>query len=141
MAIEKRTRGEEILIRLNEQGIAGASYKTITEVVEDGTVISATEGGLIELAVVGDADGSLAKLLGEVTHTALVQVEQYRAETAAAEEKVAANVRLLEQAAVELHDLREQNLVLQNLLASAGSKDQAEAPLATSNESSSNSEL
>lgn len=75
--IEERTRGEEILIRLNENGVTGAHYKTITEYVRDGEVLpGAVINAPISLALVGGSGGpSLQDMLGEVAATVLLQFE------------------------------------------------------------------
>lgn len=63
MSIEKRTRGYEILIRLNADGTIGAHYATISEVVEDGQVIAASPP---ELTPLGSVEGDNARRLEEI---------------------------------------------------------------------------
>lgn len=80
MALVERTRGEEILIRLNVNGISGAHYQTITEILRDGLVISATLNAPIPLSLVDETGTSLSALLGETASSALTQLEQANAQ-------------------------------------------------------------
>lgn len=88
MALEQRTRGEEILIRLTADGIGGAHYQTITELLDDGQIISARENPPVQLALAGDGDDTLGKLLGETTSAALVQNEAYKRQLLTAQDHV-----------------------------------------------------
>ncbi|MBD8790975.1 hypothetical protein IFR09_11355 [Pseudomonas syringae] len=77
MALSEETNPYEILIRLNAGGIAGAHYKTLTEIMRDGVVISATENPPMQLATAEGQEGlSLGVLLGDVAANALIQIDQ-----------------------------------------------------------------
>lgn len=71
MALQERVRGEEILIRLSESGVAGAHYQTITEILRDGVVISASMNPPVPLNLTGEGPEHLVTLLGETAATAL----------------------------------------------------------------------
>jgi hypothetical protein len=88
MALEKLTRGEEILIRLTASGIGGAHYQTITEYLEDGIVTSARQNPPVQLSLAGDGDDTLSKLLGETTSAALVENEAYKRQLLNAQDQV-----------------------------------------------------
>ncbi len=70
MSMEKRTRGYEILIRINADGTIGAHYATISEVIEDGNVIAASPPELTSLGSVDGPDAELLKkILGDFSTT------------------------------------------------------------------------
>lgn len=74
MAIKERTRPYEIMIRFGEDAglVVGAHYQTIYEIYNGDTVLSATVGEPISLAVADGLEGlSLSKVLGDSTKSAI----------------------------------------------------------------------
>lgn len=70
----------EILIRLNKDGIAGAQYQTITDIVadDDVTILAAQLGSVGPLAVAAEAGVPLAEIMGEAASLALQENEQLK---------------------------------------------------------------
>lgn len=76
MALSERTRPYETLIRHKEDGTIGAHHVQITEILRDKTIISATIGEALPLAVAEGQNGlKLADVIGEAAAAALTQVE------------------------------------------------------------------
>lgn len=74
MAIKERTRPYEIMIRFGGDAglVVGAHYQTIYEIYNGDTVLSATVGEPISLAVADGLEGlSLSKVLGDSTKSAI----------------------------------------------------------------------
>ena len=71
----------EILIRLGRNGIVGAQYQTITDIVDDDgvTVLASREGPVSPLALAGQTGVSLDTIMGQAASTALVENEQLKA--------------------------------------------------------------
>ncbi len=71
----------EILIRLGRNGIVGAQYQTITDIVDDDgvTVLASREGPVSPLALAGQTGVSLDSIMGQAASTALVENEQLKA--------------------------------------------------------------
>lgn len=70
MSMEKRTRGYEVLIRINADGTIGAHYATISEFIENGVVIAASPPELTSLGSVEGADANLLQqILGDFSTT------------------------------------------------------------------------
>lgn len=83
MTIEKRTRGYEVLIRINADGTIGAHYATISEVIEDGEVIAASPPALSPLGnVSGENAAQLTSILGEFS-TSIVSANEHLTATIA----------------------------------------------------------
>lgn len=84
-SIERRTRPYEFLVRWGADGhIAGAHVQTITELVEDGQVLSARLSEALPVAMADQAGVPLQPLLSEMQATALATAEARIAEAHAA---------------------------------------------------------
>lgn len=70
----------EILIRLGRNGIVGAQYQTITNIIDDDgvTVLASREGPASPLALAGQTGVSLESIMGEAASVALVENEQLK---------------------------------------------------------------
>lgn len=68
----------EILIRLGRNGIVGAQYQTITDIIDDDgvTVLASREGPVSPLA--GQTGVSLESIMGQAAFVALVENEQLK---------------------------------------------------------------
>lgn len=104
MAIQVRTRGETILIRLKEvspgvTGVAGAHYDTVSEFVDDN---GAVVGGQQNPPVPVDLEQGLPALLGELTAGNLIQIEQLTQQVGALAQK---NESLYEQLQTALAEI------------------------------------
>nr|WP_288357561.1 hypothetical protein [uncultured Pseudomonas sp.] len=76
MALSERTRPYETLIRHKDDGTIGAHHVQITEILRDKTIISATIGEALPLAVAEGQNGlKLADVIGQAAAAALTQVE------------------------------------------------------------------
>lgn len=76
MALSERTRPYETLIRHKDDGTIGAHHVQITEILRDKTIISATIGEAMPLAVAEGQNGlKLADVIGQAAAAALTQVE------------------------------------------------------------------
>lgn len=70
MALKKTERTYEILIRLHQDDSVGAHYKNITEIIDDGKVISAKEGGAMPLDINSEV---FTNILGSACNVALAE--------------------------------------------------------------------
>lgn len=70
----------EILIRLNRDGVVGAQYQTLSEIIADDgvTVVAAQLGPVGPLAVAAEAGVALTDILGEAASAALQENEQLK---------------------------------------------------------------
>lgn len=70
----------EILIRLGRNGIVGAQYQTITNIIDDDgvTVLASREGSVSPLALAGQTGVSLESIMGEAASVALTENEQLK---------------------------------------------------------------
>lgn len=83
MALSERTRPYETLIRHKDDGTIGAHHVQITEILRDKTIISATIGEAMPLAVAEGQNGlKLADVIGQAAAAALTQVETLQGEVA-----------------------------------------------------------
>lgn len=71
MTIEKRTRGYEVLIRINADATIGAHYISIDEWLEDGVVVSGSINDPVCLGAATDNGIKLANIIGEFAVTTL----------------------------------------------------------------------
>lgn len=84
MALTERTRPYETLIRHNADGSIGAHHVQITEILRDKSIISASIGEALPLAVAEGQNGlKLADVLGEAASAALTQVENLKGQVSA----------------------------------------------------------
>lgn len=65
MAIEKRTRPYELLVRWGPAGIAGAHVQFLEEIVEDGTVLNAKIGDALPVSMAGETGFPLQDVLSQ----------------------------------------------------------------------------
>ncbi|WP_193755859.1 hypothetical protein [Pseudomonas oryzihabitans] len=83
MALSERTRPYETLIRHKDDGTIGAHHVQITEILRDKTIISATIGEAMPLAVAEGQNGlKLADVIGQAAAAALTQVETLQGQVA-----------------------------------------------------------
>ena len=70
----------EILIRLGRNGIVGAQYQTITDIIDDDgvTALASREGPVSPLALAGQTGVSLESIMGQAASVALVENEQLK---------------------------------------------------------------
>lgn len=70
----------EILIRLGRNGIVGAQYQTITDIIDDDgvTVLASREGPVSPLALAGQTGVSLESIMGQAASIALTENEQLK---------------------------------------------------------------
>lgn len=70
----------EILIRLSQNGVVGAQYQTITDIIDDDevTVLASKVGGVMPLSLAGEAGISLETVMGQAASAALVENEQLK---------------------------------------------------------------
>lgn len=84
MALSERTRPYETLIRHKEDGTIGAHHVQITEILRDKSIISATIGEALPLAVAEGQNGlKLADVIGQAAAAALTKVEALQGQLAA----------------------------------------------------------
>jgi hypothetical protein len=89
MALTERERDYEILIRINEDGSLGAHFRSITEILRDGDVVSAVENPPVPLATaIGQEGASLADKLGSVASAALLQNDSLQRDLIAAGQQI-----------------------------------------------------
>lgn len=81
MAITERVRPYETLIRHNDNGTIGAHHQTISEIVKDGVVISASINSPQGLSVADGQEGLLlSDVIGEAATEALKELELLKAQ-------------------------------------------------------------
>lgn len=70
----------EILIRLGRNGVVGAQYQTITDIIDDDdvTVLASREGPVSPLALAEQTGVSLESIMGQAASTALVENENLK---------------------------------------------------------------
>ena len=70
----------EILIRLGRNGIVGAQYQTITDIIDDDgvTVLASREGLVSPMALAGQTGVSLESIMGQAASVALTENEQLK---------------------------------------------------------------
>lgn len=70
----------EILIRLGRNGIVGAQYQTITDIIDDDdvTVLASREGPVAPLALAGQTGVALDTIMGQAASTAILENEQLK---------------------------------------------------------------
>ncbi len=70
----------EILIRLGRNGIVGAQYQTITDIIDDDgvTVLASREGPVSPLALAGQTGVALDTIMGQAASTAILENEQLK---------------------------------------------------------------
>lgn len=107
MALTERERSYETLIRHNEDGSVGAHHQTISEVMRDGVVISATLNEPQQLAVLdGETGQKLADVLGAATTAALADAQRSAASLSAAQGVIQELTAKLASAESECESLR-----------------------------------
>lgn len=83
MALTEVTRDYELLIRIQSDGSWGSHYRSITEILRDGEVVSATENPAVPLSLVAEQGAELlTDKLGDVAASALLHIEVLSAEIA-----------------------------------------------------------
>lgn len=84
MTLTEVTRDYELLIRIQSDGTWGSHYRSITEILRDGEVVSATENPAVPLSLVAQQGAELlSDKLGNVATSALLHIEALNAEIAA----------------------------------------------------------
>lgn len=84
MALTEVTRDYELLIRIQPDGSWGSHYRSITEILRDGEVVSATENPAVPLSMVAAQGAELLNdKLGDIAASALLHIEVLNAEIAA----------------------------------------------------------
>ncbi len=97
MALEERTRPDEILFRFWPDGRVGGEFKTTTEIVKDGTVMAAQLADSVSISTPGfpSQGPTVDEVLSHVNVAALADADALRAQIATLNAKIAADAAVL----------------------------------------------